>query len=118
MTEALLKTGKHTVTAITRVDSKTKLPQGVTTKTVDYEEPGTITAALQGQDALVITLSGYALANESNLIKAAADANVPWVLPNEWSPDTANEEMVKDVMVFQTKRKPARSSINPCKKGD
>lgn len=53
MTEALLKTGKHTVTAITRHDSQSTLPEGVDVKKVDYSKHETIVEALKGQDALV-----------------------------------------------------------------
>jgi len=38
------------------------------------------------------------------LISAASKAGVKWVLPNEWAPDTANEDLVKDVFVFKSKR--------------
>jgi hypothetical protein len=41
---------------------------------------------------------------QSKLIKAAGYAGVPWILPNEWSPDTANEDLNKDVAVFHSKR--------------
>ena len=102
MVEALLGTGKHTVTALTRADSKSTLPDGVHVKTVDYENPSTLVEALQGQDALIITMGTMAPPDQTTkLIQAAADANVPWVLPNEWSPDTANEALVKDVFPFQ-----------------
>ena len=76
-------------------------------KKVDYNEPGTIVEALKGQDALVITLSGQTPNMkdiEMQLIDAAGEAGVPWILPNEWAPDTANEALVKDVFVFQPKR--------------
>lgn len=105
MTEALLKTGKHTITAITRVDSQNKLPEGVISKKVDYNKPESLVEALKGQDALVITLSGHTPKEiENQLINAAGEAGVAWILPNEWSPDTANEAMVKDVFVFESKR--------------
>jgi len=85
----LLKTGQHTVTAITRADSQSKLPEGVKVKKVDYSDPSSLVEALKGQDALVITLSGYTPPDtQSKLIQAASDAGVSWVLPNEWSPDT------------------------------
>ena len=104
MTEALLKTGKHTITAITRVDSQSKLPEGVISKKVDYDKQETLVEALRGQDALVITLSGHTpKETESQLIDAAGEAGVPWILPNEWSPDTTNEALVKDVFIFQSK---------------
>ena len=102
MTEALLKTGKHTVTAITRVDSKSTLPEGVEVKKVDYGNQSSLVEALQGQDALIITMGPMAPPDQqSKLIQAAADASVAWVLPNEWSPDTAHEALVKDVFAFQ-----------------
>ncbi|KAK4945986.1 hypothetical protein LTR10_014788 [Elasticomyces elasticus] len=105
MTEALLKTGKHTVTAITRLDSQSPLPDGVTTRKVDYEKPETLVEALRGQDALVITLSGRSQIQqiEEKLVRAAAEAGVPWILPNEWSPDTANEDVVNDVFILKSK---------------
>lgn len=104
MTEALLKTGKHTITAITRADSQNKLPDGVISKTVDYSKPETLVEALRGQDALVITLSGHTPAEaQIQLINGAGEAGVAWILPNEWSPDTANETMVKDVFAFAPK---------------
>jgi hypothetical protein len=102
MTEALLKTGKHTVTAISRIDSTIKLPDGVELKKVDYDDHSSLVEALRGQDALVITLGAFAPPDQqAKLIQAAADAGVPWVLPNEWAPDTANEALVKDVFPFQ-----------------
>ena len=81
MTEALLNTGKHSVTAITRSDSQSKLPEGVQSKVVDYEKPETIVDALRGQDALVITISGRAPIKEieEKLVRAAAEAEVPWM---------------------------------------
>ncbi|KAK3725204.1 hypothetical protein LTR37_000715 [Vermiconidia calcicola] len=105
MTKALLETGKHTVTAITRAESNSKFPEGVEIKQVDYEDISTIVDALRGQDALVITLSVFAHGQQEKLIQAAADANVPWVLPNEWSPDTDNAGLVKDIGAFQEKPK-------------
>lgn len=81
MTEALLKTGKHTVTAITRTDSQNTLPQGVALKKVDYNKPETLVEALRGQEALVITISGHAPIQETEekLVKAAGEAGVPWM---------------------------------------
>ncbi|KAK4981023.1 hypothetical protein LTR66_005439 [Elasticomyces elasticus] len=102
MTESLLRTGKHTVTAITRADSKSKLPEGMEVKTIDYDNHTSIVDALRGQDALVITMGVMTPADQqSKLIHAAADASVPWILPNEWSPDTANQALVEDVAAFQ-----------------
>ncbi|EED21096.1 conserved hypothetical protein [Talaromyces stipitatus ATCC 10500] len=105
MANALLKTGEHTVTAITRHNSQSNLPEGVLSKEIDYEKLETIVDALRGQDALVITLSGYSPIQETEekLVRAAAEAGVPWILPNEWSPDTAHEGMVNDLFLFKPK---------------
>ncbi|KAI0158622.1 hypothetical protein BJ166DRAFT_498682 [Pestalotiopsis sp. NC0098] len=104
MTEALLKTGRHQVTAITRIDSESKFSDGVAVKRVDYSKRATLVEALRGHDALVITLSGHTpKGTEALLVEAAGEAGVPWILPNEWSPDTANEALVKDVFVFESK---------------
>lgn len=101
MTEALLKTGKHTVTAITRIDSQTPLPEGVNVKKVDYNKPETVVEALRGQDALVVTLSGHALSLQDDLTKAAGEAGVPWILPNAWGPNVTDEALVRDVPMFK-----------------
>lgn len=81
MTEALLKTGNHDVTALTRADSQSKLPEGVKTKTVDYSKPETLVDALRGQEALVITISGRAPIKdiEEKLVRAAGEAGVTWM---------------------------------------
>ena len=84
MAEELLKTGKHTVTAITRVDSESHLPEGIEVKKVDYSNPSSLVEALQGQDALIITMSVFAPQDQqAKLIQAAADAKVPCVLRND-----------------------------------
>lgn len=104
MAAALLKTGKHTVTALTRADSQSSLADGIIVKQVDYSNPQTLVDALHGQDALIITLSGITpTETQTQLIEAAGKAGVQWIFPNEWSPDTANEALVKDVFVFQPK---------------
>lgn len=103
MAEALLKTGVHNVTALTRVGSQSKLPVGVISKSIDYSKPETIVEALKGQDAFIITVPGQApKGTELALVKAAAEAGVKWIL-NEWSPDTMNEDLVRDVPIFQAK---------------
>ncbi|KAK5119883.1 hypothetical protein LTR85_007209 [Meristemomyces frigidus] len=102
MAKELLKTGKHTVTAITRIDSTSKLPDGINIAKVDYNDPVTIVEALKGQDALIVTLGVFAPPDtQAKLVQAAANAGVPWVLPNEWSPDTTNEGLLKDIAPFQ-----------------
>jgi uncharacterized protein YbjT (DUF2867 family) len=80
------------------------LPEGIEVTKIDYNKHETLVEALRGQDALVITLGGMTPKDiDQNLINAAGEAGVRWILPNEWSPDSANEDLVKDVSVFQPK---------------
>lgn len=102
MTEELLKTGKHTVTALTRAGSQSKLPEGVISKKIDYNHRSTLVEALTGQDALVITMSTTVQDDsERKLIEAAGDAGVKWIVPNSWCPDTAHPGLCQDVGLFQ-----------------
>lgn len=81
----LLTTGKHNITAITREDSSSTFAEGVITKKINYASQDSIVAALQGQDALVITMSVTAPKEQvKQLIEAAAAAGVKWIVPNEW----------------------------------
>lgn len=111
MVDALLKTGKHTITAISRTDSKNTLPEGVQVVRIDYSNQETLIDALRGQDALIITMSTAAPKEQHmSLIKAAGEAGVPFVLPNEWGPDTDHEGLVRDVGLFKG-RAAARKAI-------
>ncbi|KAK7966569.1 uncharacterized protein PG986_000846 [Apiospora aurea] len=89
--DELLKAGKHQVTAITRHDSTALIPDGVQVAKVDYADRNSLVAAMRGQDVLIITMSVQAPKEaQLKLIDAAADAGVPWVLPNEWGLDQTN----------------------------
>ncbi|KAF3910027.1 hypothetical protein AA313_de0207056 [Arthrobotrys entomopaga] len=86
--EELVKTGKHKVTAITRADSKGKIPEGVISKVVDYNDNSSLVEALRGQDVLIITMAVTAPPDtQQKLIDAATEAGVKIVLPNEWGYD-------------------------------
>lgn len=86
----LLKAAKHEVTAITRLDSTAEIPNGVNVAKVNYDDPLTLVAALRGHDVLVITLAVTAPRDtQEKLVTAAAEAGVPFILPNFWGLDTA-----------------------------
>ncbi|WQF75005.1 Putative NmrA-like domain, NAD(P)-binding domain superfamily [Colletotrichum destructivum] len=100
VTQELLKRGKHTVTAITRHNSESKLPEGVVTAKVDYDDEFSIVEALKGQQYLVITLKNTAGEDaQLKLIRAAAKAGVPYVMPNVWGPDPKNETLMSDTLL-------------------
>ncbi|KAI5925913.1 CipA protein [Camillea tinctor] len=97
--EELLKLGKHEVTAISRSDSNSVIPNGVKTAKVDYEDYSSLVNALRGQDALIITMSVRApKETQYKLVKAAAEANVPYVFPNEWGVDPTLKSFGEDVL--------------------
>ncbi|KPM43811.1 hypothetical protein AK830_g2787 [Neonectria ditissima] len=86
MTEQLLKTGRHTVTALTRASSEAKLPPGVKIEQVDYEDEDSIASALTGQQALVITLAhGVDIEVHHRIVRAAGKAGVSHIVPNVYA---------------------------------
>ncbi|KAF3285576.1 hypothetical protein TWF970_010619 [Orbilia oligospora] len=99
--EELVKGGKHTVTAITRADSKAKLPAGVVPKVVDYNDASSLVEGLRGQDVLVITVSVAAPPDtQTKLIDAAKEAGVKFVIPNEWGYDSErNPQLLRDMLI-------------------
>ncbi|KAJ9144512.1 putative Oxidoreductase CipA [Pleurostoma richardsiae] len=97
ITEELLKTGKHTITALTRKESKHVIPAGVKVVHIDYNDEATLVAALQGQQFLVITMSVHAPPDQqSKLIQAAAKAGVDYIMPNGYGGDMRCESLMRD----------------------
>lgn len=82
---SLLAKKQFNITAISRPDSKGTFPEGIKVAQVDYNNHDTIVSALKGHDALIITLSVFAPRDtQPKLIRAAANAGVQWILPNEF----------------------------------
>ncbi|KAI1091201.1 NAD(P)-binding protein [Rostrohypoxylon terebratum] len=100
--EELLKQGKHDITAISRKDSSSasSMPDGVKVAAVDYDDDSTLVEALKGQEVLIITMSVQAPPEtQLKLVRAAAAANVPYVLPNEWGCDMSDDNLGKDILL-------------------
>ncbi|TGJ87303.1 hypothetical protein E0Z10_g1444 [Xylaria hypoxylon] len=87
--EQLVKGGFH-VTVFTRKSSSNEYPPSVTITPVDYDSVESLTAALQGQDAVVSTLGSAGFSKQLNLIEAAVKANVKRFIPSEFGSDTSN----------------------------
>ncbi|KAJ5415235.1 hypothetical protein N7465_003930 [Penicillium sp. CMV-2018d] len=97
---ALLETGKHKVTALSRKDSSNKLPEGVLVAPVDYDDEATIVAALKDQQFLIITMAPTAPRDaHSKLVQAAAKAGVPYVMPNAYGGDIDNIKLGEETML-------------------
>lgn len=78
------------------------MPDKVVPAFVNYSDHESLVRALRGQDALIITVGFFAPKNISSLlVQAAADAEVHWILPSEWSPDSAHEGLVGDISSLQ-----------------
>lgn len=72
----------------------------MTVRTVDYSDPVSLSTALLGHDALIITMSTSApLDQQTKLIDAAAAADVPWVLPNEYGYPKTHRGLAADIPI-------------------
>lgn len=103
---ALLKTGQHVVKVISRPNSTSKLPSGVQVERIEYgdNDDTEIVRALQGQQALIITMSVTAPRDTIiRLIRAAAKAGVSYILPNWYGHDPANEKLCEDTYLADVK---------------
>ncbi|GKZ20829.1 hypothetical protein AbraIFM66951_004096 [Aspergillus brasiliensis] len=91
ITEELLRTGKHRVTALTRIGSTSQVPAGVQSIPVDYDDETSLVRALQDQDCLLISLSVRTPPDtQSKLLQAASQAGVRHVMPNVWGCDVTH----------------------------
>ncbi|KFY28138.1 hypothetical protein V491_00615 [Pseudogymnoascus sp. VKM F-3775] len=100
ITAALLGTGNHTVTALSRKGSGNKLPEGVLVATVDYDDEATIVEALKDQQFFIITMSPMAPRDtHSKLVQAAAKAGVPYIMPNGYGGDIDSIKLGQDTML-------------------
>lgn len=86
-----LLAANFTVTVLTREDSSSTFPPGVKVAKVDYTSEESLTSALQGQQALISTLSTESISTQEKLISAAIKARVSRIIPSEFGSDTALE---------------------------
>ncbi|KAL9095966.1 MAG: hypothetical protein Q9165_001964 [Trypethelium subeluteriae] len=99
--EHLVKAGKHIVTAITRASSTSPQPEGVQVIRVEYggDDDAALVEALREQQVLIITMAVTAPTGTiSKIVRAASKAGVPYVLPNWFGNDAANDALCKDVL--------------------
>ena len=95
--KALVETGKHTVTALTRQGSKNQVPSGVKAVPVDYNDESAVVAVLKDQQFLVVTLAVTAPPDiYSNIVKAAAKAGIRHIMPGIFGFDDSNENLIKE----------------------
>lgn len=67
---------------------------------MNYEDHSSLVSVLRGQQFLIITLGNAAPKDtQSRIVHAAAEAGVPYVMPNAYSPDPQNEAMLTQILV-------------------
>ncbi|MCJ1476707.1 hypothetical protein MMC13_005375 [Lambiella insularis] len=106
LAEQLLKTGKHVVSAIARPSSTSKLSEGLQVVRIDYssEDDTALVEALRGQQVFIITMSVAAPRDTvSKLVRAAAKAGVPYIMPNWFGHDAANDALCNDSMLTRSR---------------
>ncbi|OOF89794.1 hypothetical protein ASPCADRAFT_212469, partial [Aspergillus carbonarius ITEM 5010] len=100
ITRALLATGTHTITALTRPTSTNQLPSGIKIAHVDYNNETTLISALKDQQFLIITMAPTAPRDtHSKLVHAAAKAGVPYIIPNSYAGDIENVSLGEDTIL-------------------
>ncbi|KAI0161451.1 NAD(P)-binding protein [Xylariaceae sp. FL1272] len=90
----LIKAGFE-VTALTRQNSTSSLPESVKIKTVDYDSVDSLSSALENQHAVVSTLGSMALSKQLKLVQAAINAKVGRFIPSEFGSDTSHPKTSK-----------------------
>ncbi|KAH8731797.1 hypothetical protein GQ44DRAFT_755189 [Phaeosphaeriaceae sp. PMI808] len=109
---ALLAKKQFNITALSRANSKCTFPGDVKIARIDYANPDTITKALKGQDALIITLSVFAPKDtQSKLLHAATTAGIPWVLPNEFGVYNTEAAYVETIGPSKTQDRELAASL-------
>jgi uncharacterized protein YbjT (DUF2867 family) len=103
--KSLLDSGKFNVTAITRSESSSTFPSAVKVHQGSYDSVKFLESALRDQEVFIIILGTTAPKDlQTRLIKAAAAASVPWILPCEFGPDADSEELNKGVPFLAAKK--------------
>ncbi|KAI1431520.1 putative oxidoreductase CipA [Xylaria sp. CBS 124048] len=97
--KSLLQTNKHEVTALSR--RNIDVPEGVKVAVVSYDDPDSLKKALEGQDALVITMAAWVRDAQTKLVEASAAAKVPFVIPNEWGIESTHGTLGIDTLIEQ-----------------
>ncbi|OTB17510.1 hypothetical protein K445DRAFT_316127 [Daldinia sp. EC12] len=102
--QELLKAG-FKVTAFAREESTATSPPDVVVKKVNYQSVETLTAALQGQDAVVSTIATVAIGSQAPLVDAAIAAKVKRFIPSEFGVNTRIVEGTSIGKILQGKVK-------------
>ncbi|ETS82781.1 hypothetical protein PFICI_04657 [Pestalotiopsis fici W106-1] len=101
---ALVEAGIHEVSVISRPESQATFLASVQVRRGAYDDEAFLASALAGQDVLIMTLSFQASDAQKPLIRAAAAAGVPYVVPCEFGSDTTNEPLCREIFFLEAKK--------------
>lgn len=102
--KTLVDSGKFNIRVLTRSDSKATFPEGTDVVKVDYSSSDSLQSALQGQHAVISTLTTLAIDAQFAFIDAAIAAGVKRFLPSEFGSNLDNPKTRK-LPVFANKVK-------------
>jgi hypothetical protein len=106
LVDNLLQKSRFNIAALSRWDSDATFPSRVQVFKGDYNSSEFLESALQGQDVLIVAFGFDVPLNlEAQIIDAAGRAEVPWIIPNEWSSDGMNEKLCEVFSLLGDKRK-------------
>ncbi|EIN05894.1 NAD(P)-binding protein [Punctularia strigosozonata HHB-11173 SS5] len=97
-----LVAAKFDVIVLSRTDTPSGIPAGVTARRVDYDSVASLTAALRDVDGVVSTVGGGALSGQKKIIDAAVAAGVQRFLPSEFGNDL-QQPAVRALPVYASK---------------
>ena len=80
----LVESGKFKIRVLKRAGSSSTFPSGTDVVEVDYSSFDSLKAALQGQDAIISTLTTLAIDAQITLIDAAIAAGITRIIPSEF----------------------------------
>ncbi|GLA70809.1 hypothetical protein AtubIFM55763_000983 [Aspergillus tubingensis] len=107
---ALLDTGVHHISVITRPENGKIFDNRVSVNRVDLDDEASLVRCLISQDALIIALSPESYAKQISLIRAAAGARVPYIVPTEFGSDPTHERLNREIGLAEM-QKPFRALI-------
>ncbi|KAM7203180.1 hypothetical protein V8F20_004122 [Naviculisporaceae sp. PSN 640] len=120
VTKGLIAAG-FKVTAVARENSTSTQPEGVEVRKADFSSVESLTKALEGQDAVIITVASAAVGDQNPIIDAAIKAGVKRIIPSEFghNPSKIKHQALNGLLVGkhktieyvieQTKKNPATS---------
>ncbi|KAJ6783231.1 hypothetical protein PWT90_01149 [Aphanocladium album] len=99
-----LSESRHNLQVLRRQGSKSTYPSSIKVVDVDFTSLAALTAALQGQDAVIVTLPAEVAALQRTIVDAAIAAGVRRFVPTEFGSNSDNA-LARQIPVFGEKVK-------------